>query len=72
MVCFFLFVLLIFSMPIYRSQLKVAAFLDVLVVLLLCTFRVVPGTAHLVEWMFMLLFLIDSAAFLFVGKEVLI
>ena len=71
MVVLLLFGLLILSFPIYRSQLKIAALLDVVVVLSLFVFRVLAGTALPVDWIVAVFLLLDSASFFFSGKETL-
>ena len=71
MVCFLVFGLLIASIPIYRPHLRVAALLDLVVVLLLFSFRVLPGSALLVDWVMVAAFLLDGSIFFFTGREVL-
>jgi len=71
MLCLLVIGLLVASIPIYRSQLKAAALIDFAVVAVIVTFRVVPGTAHLVDWVLMGLFLLDGSVFFFTGTEAL-
>jgi len=62
---------LVASIPIYRSQLKAAALIDFAVVTAILTFRVLPGTAHIVDWVLMGIFFLDGSVFFFAGTEVL-
>jgi heme/copper-type cytochrome/quinol oxidase subunit 4 len=68
MLCLLIIGLLVASIPIYRSQLKVAAILDLAVVLVLLAFRVFPGTAHLVDWILIISFFLDGSI-VFLSKE---
>ena len=71
MLCLLVIGLLVASIPIYRSQLKAAALIDFTVVALILAFRVVPGTAHLVDWVLMGVFFLDGSVFFFAGHEAL-
>jgi hypothetical protein len=70
MLCLLVIGLLVASIPLYRSQLKAAALIDFTVVVLIVAFRLLPGTAHLVDWILLGLFLLDGSVFFFAGNEV--
>jgi hypothetical protein len=71
MLCLLVIGMLVASIPIYRSQLKAAAFIDFIVVAAILALRVVPGTAHLVDWVLMGIFFLDGSVFFFTSNEVL-
>ena len=71
MVGLLVFGLLIVSLPVYRPHLRIAAILDLVVVLLLFYFRVLPGSALFVDWVMATAFLLDGSIFFFMGREIL-
>lgn len=60
--------LLITSLVISKFRPRLSATFDFTVAFLLLLFRVVPGTAGLFGWTFMVLFFFNSAVFFFTGK----
>jgi len=60
--------LLITSLIISKFRPKLSATCDVTVAFLLLLFTVVPGTAGLFGWTFMVVFFLNSAVFFFTGK----
>jgi hypothetical protein len=60
--------LLITSLVISKFRPKFSAAMDFTVAFLLLLFRVVPGTAGLSGWTFMIVFFLNSAVFFLTGK----
>jgi hypothetical protein len=69
MVDFLIFGILIISIVIAKSQPKAAGVLDIIVASLILLFRVLPGTADVLDWIFMCLFFLGGAVFIFHKKE---
>jgi hypothetical protein len=60
--------LLVASLILSKFRPKFTAVMDLTVAFLLLLFRVVPGTAGLFGWTFMIVFFLNSAVFFFTGK----
>jgi hypothetical protein len=68
MITLLIIVMLVVSIGISRSKPKIAGMIDLAVACLILFGRVIPGTADILDWIFMILFFLGGAVFCFSRK----